>query len=81
MHYTPYDIDNCGGVGLMMRQIENHFSLDTTKNPVHASFDIDGMCSSFIEGTGTRVRYGLTSREAIYILQFLRYSAIFIFLS
>ena len=72
MHYTPYDIDNVGGIGNVMRQIENHFCIDTNKNPIYVSFDIDGMCSSFLEGTGTRVRYGLTAREAIFILQFLR---------
>ena len=72
MHFTPYDIDNMGGIGSVMRQIENHFSIDTVKNPVFISFDIDGMCSSFIEGTGTRVRYGLSAREIIFILQFLR---------
>ena len=72
MHFTPYDIDNMGGIGFVMRQIENHFSIDTDKKPVFISFDIDGMCSSFIEGTGTRVRYGLSAREIIFILQFLR---------
>ena len=73
MHFTPFDIDNMGGIGFVMRQIHTHFGIDTNKNPVFVSFDIDGMCSSVIEGTGTRVRYGLNSREAIFILQFLRY--------
>lgn len=72
MHYTPFDIDKIGGIGSVMKQIENHFSIDTDKNPVYVSFDIDGVCSSYVEGTGTRVRYGLTPREIIFILQFLR---------
>jgi arginase family enzyme len=72
MHYTPFDIDLVGGIGPVMKQIENHLSIDTNKNPVYVSFDIDGVCSSHVEGTGTRVRYGLTPREIIFILQYLR---------
>lgn len=72
IHYTPYDIDNFGGIGYVMRQIENIFGIDNNKCPIYVSFDIDGVCSSYIKGTGTRVRYGLTPREVIFILKFLR---------
>ena len=73
MHFTPYDIENLGGIGFVMRKIQTHFSIDTNKNPVYISFDIDGACSTLVEGTGTRVRYGINAREIIFILQFLRY--------
>jgi hypothetical protein len=61
-----------GGIGFVMKQVQSHFSLDTSKNPVYVSFDIDGVCRNHVRGTGTRVRFGLTPREVIFILQFLR---------
>lgn len=68
--YTPYDIDNMGGIKFVMDEALQYLQAEAgDKNPVHISFDVDGCDPSYIFGTGTKARCGLTERESHYLLQ------------
>lgn len=69
-YYTPYDIDNMGGIKFVMDDIFKylHVSKDDN-NPIHVSWDVDACDPSYIYGTGTKARAGLSERESHYILQ------------
>jgi arginase len=41
--------------------------LDADNNPIHISFDVDGIDPLYAPGTGTKVKEGLTYNEAMYI--------------
>ncbi len=66
--FTMKEIDRYG-IGRVMEQVLEVVEAD--KRPLHVSFDIDSMDPSEAPGTGTRVRGGLTYREAHYILETL----------
>lgn len=67
-YYTPYDIDENGGIKNVMKQINEYLKLDDPLSKLHVSFDVDVCCSSYLEGTGTKVDYGVSKREMIYIM-------------
>jgi arginase len=68
--YTPYDIDNMGGIKFVMDEALKYLQADEgDNNPIHISFDVDGCDPSYIFGTGTKARCGLTERESHYLLQ------------
>ena len=73
--YSPFDIEMAGGIGNVMRETLEYLKADgkteETKVPIHCSWDVDGCDPSFMTGTGTRARCGLTLRESHYILQTL----------
>jgi len=69
-YYTPYDIDHCGGIKNVMDEALKYLHADKEdNNPIHVSWDVDGCDPSFIYGTGTKARAGLSERESHYILQ------------
>lgn len=41
--------------------------LDADNNPIHISFDVDGIDPLYAPGTGTKVKEGLTYNEAMYV--------------
>merc|ERR1712196_136871 len=68
--YTPYDIECVGGIGNVMTETLKYLKAEKgTMNPIYVTFDIDALDPTLIEGSGTRVRNGLTLREAHFILQ------------
>lgn len=73
--YSPFDIEFAGGMGNVMKETLEYLKCDgktpETTNPVHCSWDVDGCDPSFMTGTGTRARCGLTLRESHFILQTL----------
>jgi arginase len=66
--FTMKDIDRYG-IGRIMEQVLE--VVGSEGRPIHVSFDIDSMDPQEAPGTGTRVRGGLTYREAHYILESL----------
>lgn len=69
-YYTPYDIDDMGGIKHVMDEALAYLKCDKdSNNPVHISWDVDGCDPSFIYGTGTKARAGLSERESHYLLQ------------
>jgi arginase len=73
--YSPFDIEFAGGMGNVMKETLEYLKCDgktpETTNPIHCSWDVDGCDPSFMTGTGTRSRCGLTLRESHFILQTL----------
>lgn len=68
--YTPYDIDNLGGIKFVMDEALKYLEADGEhSNPIHISFDVDGCDPSYIFGTGTKARCGLSERESHYLMQ------------
>lgn len=68
--YTPYDIDDMGGIKFVMDDALKYLQAEAgDNNPIHISFDVDGCDPSYIFGTGTKARCGLTERESHYLLQ------------
>ena len=69
-YYTPYDIENVGGIKYVMDETLNYLQCNQGQNnPVHISWDVDGCDPSYIYGTGTKSRIGVSERESHYILQ------------
>lgn len=67
--YTPYDIEDKGGISRVMDEALEYLNADEGKqSPIHISWDVDGCDPSFITATGTKSRCGLTERESHYIL-------------
>lgn len=66
--FTMKEIDRYG-IGRVMEQVLE--AVEADKRPLHVSFDIDSMDPIDAPGTGTRVRGGLTYREAHYIVETL----------
>ena len=70
-YYTPYNIEDSGGIGNVMHEVVDHLDLKRNPTPVHVSFDVDGCDSSYVTAVGTPVDYGLTKRETSFILKHL----------
>ena len=69
-YYTPYDIENVGGVKFVMDEALQYLHAEKGQdNPIHVSWDVDGCDPAYIYGTGTKARVGLSERESHYILQ------------
>lgn len=64
--FTMYDIDH-HGIGKVMDKALAHLSGACTK--IHLSLDIDAVDPQWAPATGTRVRGGLTYREAHYVAE------------
>lgn len=68
--YTPYDIDDMGGIKFVMDEALKYLQADKEdKNPIHVSWDVDACDPAYIYGTGTKARAGLSERESHYALQ------------
>ena len=68
--YTPYDIEEMGGIARVMDEALDYLKCGKDHDsPIHLSWDIDGCDSGFITGTGTKARCGITERESHYILK------------
>lgn len=67
--FTMTDIDR-EGIGAIMRKAINAINPDGDRN-IHLSYDIDAIDPQEAPGTGTRVRGGLSYREAHYIAESL----------
>ena len=68
-----YDIDHVTekGIGSIMKEIKEYFASENKSydNPIHISFDIDGVDHQFVKQTGTICRGGLNDREANFIIR------------
>jgi len=64
--YTMKDIDEHGAVNCIREAIQ---ICSPRGEPVHISFDIDGVDERMVPGTGTPVAGGLTLREAHLVLE------------
>jgi len=59
-----------GGIGNVMTETLRYLKADNGREaPIHCSWDVDGCDPTFMSGTGTRARCGLTLRESHFILQ------------
>lgn len=67
--YTMAEIDQYG-IGKVMDHAYRAVNPDS-KLPIHLSYDIDALDPAVAPATGTRVKGGLTYREANYIAQYL----------
>lgn len=68
--YTPFDIDDKGGIKNVMDEALQYLKADKNdSNPLHVTWDVDGCDPAFIFGTGTKARGGVSERESHYILQ------------
>ena len=68
--YTPYDIEDKGGIGTVMNEALAYLKADSDQDcPIHISWDVDGCDPGFIKATGTMARCGITERESHYILR------------
>lgn len=68
--YTPYDIEDLGGVSNVMDKALEYLQCDQDHtNPIHVSFDVDCCDPSFMTATGTKARCGLSERECHYMLK------------
>jgi len=66
--FTMKDIDEIG----MMQAIKQAIKKASPKNnPIHLSFDVDGLDTTAAPGTGTPVMGGITLREAHLLLEML----------
>lgn len=68
-YYTPYKIDEMGGIVHTLNEIKSYLNLDGKPSPVHVSFDIDACDTSYVTAVGTPVDYGLYKREVSYLLK------------
>ena len=69
-YYTPYDIEHAGGIKFVMDEAMKYLQIEKEdNNPIHVSWDVDACDPSFIYGTGTKARAGISERESHYILQ------------
>jgi arginase len=65
--YTMQHVDKYG-IGKVMEMSLDHLC-GKSQAPLHLSWDIDSVDPQFAPGTGTKVRGGLTDREALYICE------------
>lgn len=65
--FTMVEIDKFG-IASVMEQAMDHLS-NRTQRPIHLSFDIDSVDPLYARATGTRVRGGLSYREAFYLVE------------
>jgi len=63
--YSMHDIDR-HGIGHIMSEALKYLGEDT---PIHLSFDVDAIDPTYVVGTGTPVRGGLTLREGDFIAE------------
>lgn len=70
-YYSPFDIEEKGGIKNVMDEINLYLDLKNKDSKLHVSFDIDGACSSYIKGTGTPYGYGLGQREVGFMMNYL----------
>lgn len=66
--FTMKDIDEMGMLQCTRKAIK---IASADKNPIHLSFDIDGLDAGIIPGTGTPVMGGITLREAHLMLELI----------
>lgn len=66
--FTMYDIDHYG-IGKVMDMTFAHFFKNNPNRPIHISYDIDAVDPILAPATGTRVRGGLTYREAHFVAE------------
>lgn len=67
-HFTMYDIDNVG-IGRVMQMAIDYLGGEGSSSPIHLSYDIDAVDPESAPATGTRVRGGLTYREAHFVAE------------
>ncbi len=67
--FTMTDVDFLG-IGQVMQQALDHLN----GRPLHLSYDIDAVDPAFAPATGTKVRGGLTYREAHFVAEFVAQS-------
>lgn len=67
--YTMTDIDRYGIGGVMQRALNHLMRNNNINRPLHLSFDIDAVDPILAPATGTKVRGGLTFREAHYVAE------------
>lgn len=67
--YGPIEIEDLGGIGNVWRKVNDQLKLNKSGNILHLSFDVDSLCPYYLSATGTVAHFGLTSREALYILR------------
>uniref|UniRef100_M4C2G5 Arginase n=1 Tax=Hyaloperonospora arabidopsidis (strain Emoy2) TaxID=559515 RepID=M4C2G5_HYAAE len=65
--FTMQDVDR-HGIGKVMEMALDHLSTKKER-PIHVSYDIDAVDPLIAPSTGTRVRGGLTWREANYVAE------------
>merc|ERR1712146_382163 len=65
--YSMADVDKLG-IGEVMKRALDYLS-PHQNNPLHLSFDIDSLDPLHAPSTGTRVRGGLTYREACFLAE------------
>lgn len=66
--FTMYDIDHYG-IGQVMDKAFDHLLKDNPDRPLHLSYDIDAVDPVLAPATGTKVRGGLTFREAHFVAE------------
>eukprot|EP00980_Cylindrotheca_fusiformis_P004060 scaffold880_cov132-Cylindrotheca_fusiformis.AAC.56 len=66
--FTMYDIDHYG-IGQVMDKAFDHLLKDNPDRPLHLSYDIDAVDPILAPATGTKVRGGLTFREAHFVAE------------
>ncbi|KAL3943019.1 MAG: hypothetical protein SGBAC_002878 [Bacillariaceae sp.] len=66
--FTMYDIDHFG-IGQVMDMAFEHLYNGNPNRPLHISYDIDAVDPNLAPATGTRVRGGLTFREAHFVAE------------
>jgi arginase len=66
--FTMYDIDHYG-IGQVMDKTFDHLLKDNPDRPLHLSYDIDAVDPILAPATGTKVRGGLTYREAHFVAE------------
>lgn len=74
--YTMHEIDRYG-IGKVMDMALDHLCGDSSNypnRPLHLSYDIDAVDPILAPATGTRVRGGLTYREAHYVAEAVAYT-------
>lgn len=67
--FTMTEVD-CLGIGQVMKQALDHLK----GRPLHLSYDIDSVDPVLAPATGTKVRGGLTYREAHFVAEFVAQS-------
>mmetsp|Transcript_38629 Transcript_38629/g.93377 ORF Transcript_38629/g.93377 Transcript_38629/m.93377 type:complete len:375 (+) Transcript_38629:60-1184(+) len=66
--FTMYDIDHFG-IGQVMDMAFEHLYKGNPNRPLHISYDIDAVDPVLAPATGTKVRGGLTFREAHFVAE------------